>query len=316
MPRPKADFTGQTIIITGANRCLGFEAALHFVTLNASKVILGCRNVSDGLESQKKIERATSRLGVLDVWEVDLGTSSSVERFCERAAHLERLDVVVENAALMTSKYECFEGHERQVTVNIISTWLMALMLLPLMKRTNRLFYQSSKGHPHLVIVGSNAHFYATFNSRKKDSIFESLKDDSDMVLRYHDTKLISLLFARALSNRMRASGRGLTVILNMVDPGYCQSDLMRDGPYPFPVNHILSILYWVLARTAEMGSRTYISAATAGVESHGMYLEDCGLSTPSAFVTSPDGRIAQERVFEELSSILESIKPGIIAEI
>lgn len=280
--------------------------------LNARKIILGCRNLAKGLESQHKIEKATNKLGVIEVWEIDLGIFSSVRNFCQRATNLERVDVVVENAALMSSNYECFEGYERQVTVNIISTWLMALMLLPIMKQTSHAFYQSSKDRPHLTIVGSNAHFYAPFESRKQNFIFETLKGDSNMVLRYHDTKLVSLLFARAISDRMEAPGKDLAVVLNMVDPGYCQSDLMRERPYPFPVSSILGFLYWVLARTAEMGSRTFIAAASAGIESHGLYLEDCRPSTPSAFVTSREGQKAQGRVFDELARILEAIEPGI----
>ncbi|KAI0861708.1 short-chain dehydrogenase/reductase-like protein [Xylaria cubensis] len=312
LPLCSADFTGKVVMITGANRSLGFEAALHFVKLNANKVILGCRSFTKGIQSQEKIEKATNKLGVLEVWEVDLGSFSSVQRFCRRAARLERLDIVVENAGLMSSKYECFEGYERQVTVNIISTWLMALLLLPVMKQTSNAFYKSSEDLPHLTVVSSNGHFYAPFESRKQDSIFESLRGDTNMVLRYHDTKLISLLFARAVSDRMRASNNQLAVVLNIVDPGYCQSELMRERPFPFPVNSIMGVLYWVLARTAEMGSRTYVAAASAGIESHGLYLEDCGPSTPSAFVTSREGQRAQDRVFNELINILETIEPGV----
>ncbi|KAI1273029.1 short-chain dehydrogenase/reductase-like protein [Xylaria sp. FL0933] len=313
LPLCAANFTGKIIIVTGASRSLGFEAAHHFVRLNAHKVILGCRNYVKGVESQKKIEQATNKIGVLEVWEVDMGSFSSVRSFCQRAAKLERLDIVVENAALMSSKYECFEGYERQVTVNIISTWLMALMLVPVMKRTKNAFYRSTQDLPHLTVVSSNGHFYAPFDSLKQDLIFESLRGDSNMILRYHDTKLISLLFARAISDRMRAPGKELAIVLNIVDPGYCQSDLMRERPFPFPVNHIMGLLYWVLARTAEMGSRTYIAAARAGIESHGAYLEDCELSTPSAFVTSPVGQEAQNRVFHELTGILATIEPGIM---
>ncbi|KAI0893526.1 short-chain dehydrogenase/reductase-like protein [Annulohypoxylon nitens] len=313
LPPPTADFTGKTVIITGGNRSLGFEAALHFVRLNAHKVILGCRNVGLGLESKVRIEETTNRTGVVEVWEIDLGIFSSVRSFCRRATTLTRLDIVIANAALKSSKYACFEGYERQVTVNIISTWLMSLMLLPFMKQTKDRFYQSSKDYPHLTIVSSNAHFYAPFESRKQDLILESLKGEPNMTFRYHDTKLISLLFSRAIADRMRSPGKELSVVLNMVDPGYCQSDLLRERPYPFPMNSILGVLYYVLARSAEMGSRTYIAAAKSGLESHGLYLEDCVPSTPSVFVTSSEGQKAQQRVFDELTSILETIEPGIM---
>lgn len=54
--------------------------------------------------------------------------------------NLGRLDVVVEKAGLMSSDHEYFEGYERQFTVNIITTWLMALKLLLVMKQTSNKF--------------------------------------------------------------------------------------------------------------------------------------------------------------------------------
>ena len=44
----RPDFTGRTVIITGANTGIGFEAAVKFVQLGAKKVILACRTVSKG----------------------------------------------------------------------------------------------------------------------------------------------------------------------------------------------------------------------------------------------------------------------------
>lgn len=44
----KPDFTGRTVIVTGANTGVGFEAAVKFVALGAEKVILACRTISKG----------------------------------------------------------------------------------------------------------------------------------------------------------------------------------------------------------------------------------------------------------------------------
>lgn len=58
--------------------------------------------------------------------------------------------------------------------------------------------------------------------------------------------------------------------------------------------------------------ARTYLSAAAAGWESHGVCLEDCKLSTPHEYVDSEEGGWIQKKVFVELMEILERIKPGI----
>lgn len=49
------------------------------------------------------------------------------------------------------------EGYESTITVNVISTFLMALLLLPTLKRTATKF----NVQPKLVIVSSDAHFMA-----------------------------------------------------------------------------------------------------------------------------------------------------------
>jgi retinol dehydrogenase-12 len=140
--------------VTGANTGLGLEAARHFVRLNAFKVILGCRSVEKGEVAQKDIEESTKRTGVVEVWQLDLSSYESVKQFCSRANKLERLDVVTENAGLATPHYQEVEGMESTITVNVISTFLIALLLLPKLRadaiRFNIL--------PRLTIVASDAH--------------------------------------------------------------------------------------------------------------------------------------------------------------
>ena len=179
-PYPTQDCTGKTIIVTGANVGLGLEAARHFVRLGAAKVILGCRDVEKGEVARADIEAtatattaaaaaATSTAGAgveattttttttttIEVWQVDLASFASVKEFCRRADGLERLDAVVENAGIAPAEHAEFEGYERTITVNVISTFLMALLMLPVLRK-------SAVGHgivPNLVIVSSDAHF-------------------------------------------------------------------------------------------------------------------------------------------------------------
>jgi retinol dehydrogenase-12 len=68
IPKPTASFSGKTVIITGANSGLGKEAAKHIVRLNASKVILACRNAATG--EAAKFEILTQLRCSKDVLEV------------------------------------------------------------------------------------------------------------------------------------------------------------------------------------------------------------------------------------------------------
>ena len=317
LPKPCADFTGKTIIITGANGTLGLEAARHFVRLNAEKVILGCRNADKGKTAKTDLEITEGRTGVVEVWEVDLGSFDSVKAFCRRADELNRLDVVVENAGLSTSQYEACEGYERQLTVNVISTFLMAALLIPTLRRTRREIYGLAEDQvPHLVIVGCNGHFGTPFKARTEASVFEAMKGDFAMDDRYSDTKLMAVLLMRELAKRMDSSDDKTKTVLNMADPGSIRTDLLREKPFALLPNVVRTVKNRVLARTPEVGSRTYVMAASAGLRSHGGYLEDCEIGMPDAFVDSDQGKRLQSKVFKELMEALERIHPGISGNI
>ncbi|KAI1633570.1 short-chain dehydrogenase [Biscogniauxia mediterranea] len=305
LPYPDTDCTGKVVIVTGANVGLGLEAARHFVRLNAAKVILGCRNVDKGEAAKADIVASTGREGVIEVWQVDLSSFESVKEFCQRADTLDRLDIVLENAALATQEYQVCEGYERQMTVDVISTFLMALLLLPALRRSATKFNVL----PHLVFVVSTAHFFAVFRQRHDPSIFEALRGPADMFDRYSVVKLLDVLITRELAWETAANGKP-KVVINMVDPGLCKSQLFRDAT--FPVSWIMSSLMFISGRTAEVGSRNLVAAALADESSHGGYIQDCQLREPSSFVRSQEGHEAQKKVYEELLDLLEEIEPGI----
>lgn len=144
--------------MTGANVGLGLEAARHLIRLNAAKVIIGCRSADKGARAKANLERSLGRAkDVVEVWPLDLSSFESVKEFCARADTLDRLDVVVENAgvAMVSPKGTLAEGYECTITVNVISTFLMALLLLPTLRKTASRF----NTRPRLVIVSSDAHF-------------------------------------------------------------------------------------------------------------------------------------------------------------
>ncbi|KUJ06664.1 short-chain dehydrogenase/reductase-like protein [Mollisia scopiformis] len=309
LPYPDADFKGQTIIVTGANVGLGLEAARHFVRLGASKVILGCRNKEKGDGAKRIIEVTTGRMNVVGVWQVDLSSYESVRQFCERASKLERLDAVVENAGVATPTYEECENMESTITVNVISTFLMALLLLPKL-RADAVKYNIT---PHLTIVASDAHEQASFREQSAPRIFSALRSPKYQSDKYNVSKLLEILTIRELAPAMSSSGKP-KIILNTLTPGFCHSELMRHASFP------LNLLGWIgkilIGRTTEMGSRTLVAAACAGDETHGTYMTDCKVRDPSKWVQSEKGKDAQQRVYKELLGILEEIEPGVTKNI
>ena len=174
-PIPTADFSGKTIIVTGANVGLGKEAVQHFVKLHAARVIIAVRSLSKGEAAKSEIEGICKiDKGVIAVWQLDYSSYASCKEFAAKAATLDRLDAVVLNAGITTEKFDIFEDNESQVTVNVVSTVLLTLLLLP----TLRASAERNEGTtPIITIVGSGVHAYTKFPEQKAPSIFAACND-------------------------------------------------------------------------------------------------------------------------------------------
>ncbi|KAF7905215.1 uncharacterized protein EAF01_005736 [Botrytis porri] len=310
LPYPETSFAGQTIIITGANTGLGLEAARHIVRLGAARVVLACRTISKGEAAAASISASLpNHKAIVEVWQVDLTSYASVKAFCVKVDQLDRLDVMLENAGLAVPKYEEFEGMESTVTVNVMSTFLMALLVLPKLRESAAKFNIV----PRLTIVASDAHEQAHFKEQTSPLILPALKNPKLQQDRYNVSKLLEIFIIRELAPRLSKSDKE-QIILNTLTPGLCHSDLMRHAV--FPLNILACIGKSLLARTTEVGSRTLVAAAAAGEESHGAYMVDCKVSEPSRYVRSEKGKNAQMRVYTEVMEALEQIEPDITKHI
>ncbi|KAI4128640.1 MAG: hypothetical protein LQ347_004096 [Umbilicaria vellea] len=307
LPVPQTSFSGQTIIVTGSNVGLGLEAARHFARLHAAKVILAVRSLEKGEAAKKSIEESTQRTGVVEVWHLDLSSYESVKQFVKKAEGLNRLDAIVENAGIATRTYRVFEDNESTITTNVVSTFLLALMILPKLRETAIKFNAT----PHLVIVSSEVHFFTSFPEKSSGNIFKTLNDkvSANMQDRYNVSKLLEVFYTRELAARTKANNKA-DVIINFLNPGLCHSELAREAGWA------LYIMKLLLARSTECGSRTLVQAVEAGHESHGQYMSNCRPSATAPLVTSPEGVKAQKQVWEELSARLETIQPGIMQNV
>ncbi|KAH8897940.1 putative short chain dehydrogenase/ reductase [Thozetella sp. PMI_491] len=262
---------GRIFIVTGANTGLGFEATKHLVRAGAAKVILAVRNVDSGEQAKKKIEEELGVTGVAEVWQIDLASYASVKAFAARAtAELDRIDAVIENAGVYDWKRILAEGHLALVTVNIISTFLLAVLLLPkLTKIATELGIT-----PHIAIVASSVGFQSQqeWDSVKDDPLVKMDAEQERVPRLYALTKVVEILVVRQLAPRIPVSRTG--VVLNVLNPGLCDTELARSAPPP--VLESLRERVNQYGRTAEVGSRTLLHGAVAGPESHGHLLMSC----------------------------------------
>jgi NAD(P)-dependent dehydrogenase (short-subunit alcohol dehydrogenase family) len=271
---------------------------------------MAVRSIGKGEKAKSILERTTKcNPSVIEVWPLDLSSYDSVKAFGERATtELDRIDVLLENAGAASLTWSIAEDNEQMITVNVVSTILLALLLLPKLRESAKKY----STRPNLTFVVSDAHMFIDFPEKDApEGIFNHLKDKSKAKMndRYALSKLMEIFAIREMAERRPREEYPVTI--NMVNPGLCESDLAREGG-----NLQLKILKKALARTAEQGSRTLVHGASAGADTHSHYLNNCQVCPTASLVHSPEGAVAQKRLWKELMVKLEVIQPGVTGKL
>ncbi|CAK4032113.1 Hypothetical predicted protein [Lecanosticta acicola] len=307
---PETDLSGKVIIVTGANRGLGFEAARHLVNLNAATVILAVRDVEKGNEAVKRLEAATGRHRVAKAYALDMASTSSVKKFAEEVKSLPRLDAAILNAGIYTQDFVLVEGFESTLAINVVNTFFLAILLLPTLQKSN------TDVNPGCIsIVASDRHVMTNLPEWKESNTLKVLSDPkrAKMNNRYYESKLLQILMARGLAQELSGnSTREPSVVVNSLTPGYCHSGLLSNAK---PVTAFaFRMLAKATARPADVGARTLIASISQGVPSHGKYINDGEIEEKalSGFVRSPNGKAAQEKLWGELVDLLKQKNPEI----
>jgi len=273
----------------------------------ASKVILACRNLEKANAAAKDIQTTTSSSSdTVQVWHLDLSLYASVQAFADKVkTELPRLDVLIANAGLGTRRFRMTEDNEESIITNVVSMALFAFLLHPKLRETAAKY----KTKTHLTVTGSGLYEVASFKERKAPvgQLFATLNDKSKAKMsdRYSVSKLLGMFVVKQLAAMSPVESGG--VIVNIVAPGLCYSDLHRDFD-----NILGHILLKISARPTEVGARTLVYGASTGPESHGQYLPDCKITPTGGLTKGKEGVELQQRFWLELKAKLEAIRPGV----
>ncbi|KAL0959289.1 hypothetical protein HGRIS_014554 [Hohenbuehelia grisea] len=308
-PVVKADLTGKTVIVVGANTGIGFETAKHFATMGPARLILACRSEVKGKEAIRHLEESTG-YGGAELMLVELAQFASVKAFADKVdAEVEQLDILVLNAAVSAETFEVTEdGYEKDIQVNYLSLALISLRVLPKMLKTAELRHET----PRVVFVSSEMHQFGILrDSQLNDpSILETLSSEQtnasyNGVLRYSLTKLLDMLFVIALSDRLPRSKP--TLIVNGVNPGYCISELRRE--FQGIAGLFGRIMDYLVGRTSEEGARQVVWGAVGGAEDEeklrGAYVNIASVMAPSDFVESEKGKAFKDLLWHDMLKVL-----------
>lgn len=118
----ETNLRGKTIIITGGNAGLGYEAARQYLTLGASRLILACRSMAKGEEAAASLRadpavKTSNPDASIEVFELDLGDYQSGLCFSNRVKEeVKELDILLNNGGQVALDYEKSKSnHERNM---------------------------------------------------------------------------------------------------------------------------------------------------------------------------------------------------------
>jgi len=256
------DQAGRTVLVTGANSGIGFEAARMLVKKRAT-VVLACRDAKKGEDALRRIEAerpaGQAVLAALDLADLDLADLESVATFATRFAQTHgRLDLLINNAGLMVPPLgRTRQGHELQFGTNHLGHFALTARLLPLLQATP---------DARVTVVSS-------VSQRLGRIDFDDLDWQRRAYRRwpaYGQSKLANMLFALELQRRLDAAGSALKVTAS--HPGLAVTDLGR-------TSGIVRVFESLLGASPAEAALTTLRAATDPAAAGGSYWGPAGLT-------------------------------------
>jgi len=256
---PRMD--GCTVVITGANGGLGYEAT-RVLARKGATVVMACRSVDRGERAAAEIRRVEGRDDVpkaaLDVRECDLASLASIRSFAEGvAADYDAVDVLCNNAGVMAiPRSETEDGFETQFGVNHLGHFALTGRLFPLLR--------AADGEARIVTHSSAAH-----EQGEMDFTDLNWERSYGKWRAYARSKLANLLFAYELQRRLEATGEdGVKSVA--CHPGYADTGLQgrmaaESGNPLVAIGAKLGNA--LLAQDAKRGAWPLLYAATADVD-------------------------------------------------
>lgn len=202
------DLSGKTIVITGINSGIGYEA-MRVLTLRGAHVIALARTLEKATEACNNVSGTTTPLAC------ELSDLDSVKACAEKIIAMKiPVDALICNAGIMAlPELTVKDGLEMQFLTNHMGHFLLVYLLQePVKKAKGRIVMLSSEGHKMTVKGGIG------FNNLDGSQGYNAWKF-------YGQSKLANLLTAIAFNERLKADG----VFANGVHPGVINTNLARN---------------------------------------------------------------------------------------
>jgi len=216
------DLQGKVAIVTGANTGIGLATVQH-LTRAGAKVYLAARNESRATAAITQLNAEGFAPGNGEVvWlKLDLSDPRAAKESAQDFLALEkRLDILVNNAAVMESEYKVDkDGISAMATVNYVSPFVFTRTLLPLLKTTA----SEPDSDVRIVNLSSIVHKFVPTPSQFKeigDLNVQYTGRPLSGLLRYGHSKLLGLLWTRSLQNYFNTASPPIPITAIAVHPG------------------------------------------------------------------------------------------------
>jgi NAD(P)-dependent dehydrogenase (short-subunit alcohol dehydrogenase family) len=269
------DQSGRTVLVTGANTGIGYEAA-RVLAGRGARVLLGCRSTAKARDARERICVLHPKAQV-ELLSLDLGNLQSVREAADEVLQEARLDLLINNAGIMVPpREETADGFESQFGVNHLGHFALTGLLLDKLLVTpgSRVVNVSSGAHKWGKIEFDDVNAIRSYNRQT----------------RYGMSKLANLLFTFELRRRLAAAGAKTIAVA--CHPGVSETELSRNMPAWMK---LLAPLFRVLSHPPPQGALPTLRAATDPQVRGGQYYGPAGLFEMSGPPVLVEGNAASQ---------------------
>lgn len=242
------DQSGRTAVVTGASSGLGLVTA-SVLARHGAAVILACRDLAKAEQAAGRI-RAGSAGASVRVVRLDLASLASVrEAASEIRAACPRLDLLINNAAVMRPPYQrSADGFELTFATNHLGHFALTGLVLDSMLATpgSRVVTVSSVAHRDGAMHFDDLQFERGYRA-----------DDA-----YAQSKLANLLFTYELATRLQAASYQTMALA--AHPGVARTGLFRWDPrlVRLLLSPVLRPVMFRFVQSAQLGALPALRAA------------------------------------------------------
>ncbi len=201
----------RNVLITGGTDGIGKALAYRFAS-NGDKVIIIGRNSEKGFRVQSELTQSTGNQDI-HFFSADLSLLSEVRRVTTWVeSSFTHLDILINNAGgYYAKRYQTAEGFELTFALNYLSPFLLTLLLLPKLARSQmgaRIINNTSIEYKHGKV---------DFSDLQKKKSYVGL-------FAYQQSKLALVIFTRELAQRLQS----LAITVNTIHPGIVKTKIAQ----------------------------------------------------------------------------------------